>query len=85
MSCVKSDNFRPKRPENPSRRPFAAVSGWNIGADRGTPLPEGGETNGAGISGGWIIDSRDNERTSLARMAYEREIHREGKSLSLKF
>ena len=34
-----------------SRRPFSAVSGWNVGADQGYHPSEGGESNGAGISG----------------------------------
>ena len=51
MSCVKSDNFMLKRPENPSRRPFSAVSGQNIGAGRGIHPSEGGLSNEAGMSG----------------------------------
>ena len=85
MSCVKSDNFRPKRPENPSRRPFSAVSGQNVGASKGTHPPEGGLSNGAGMSGGLLPHSRDNVTTSLARRAFGGGIYREGKSLSLKF
>jgi hypothetical protein len=84
MSSVKSDNFRSKRPENPSRRPFSAVSGWNVGASQGPSADEGGLSNGAGISGGFIVTNRLNLRTSFGLGASLEEIYREGKSLSLK-
>ena len=51
MNCVKSDYFRSKRPENPSGRHFSAASSRNIGGDGGTHPPEGGLSNGAGMSG----------------------------------
>ena len=55
MNCDKSDYFRPKQPEKPSRRPFSAVSGWNVGADGGSHSSEGGLSNGAGISGFYVL------------------------------
>ena len=85
MSCVKSDYFRSKRPENSSSRHFSAVSGRNIGAGNGPSAPEGGESNGAGMSGGLLPVDRDNVTTSFGLGASVREISREGKSLSLKF
>ena len=69
-----------------SRRPFSAVSGQNIIGSSGRPLPEGGLSNGAGMSGGLLPHSRFNLRTSFGLEAsFEGGIYREGKSLSLKF
>ena len=68
-----------------SRRPFAAASSRNENAGKGRHPPEGGLSNGAGIWGGFIMTSRDNERASFGLGACLGEIYREGKSLSLNF
>ena len=85
MSCVKSDNFRSKRPENPSRRLFSAVSGRNENASGERQPPEGGESNGAGISGFHVLRPEIMSGQVSARRPFEGGIYREGKSLSLKF
>ena len=49
MNCVKSDKFRAKRPENPSRPAFSAASTQNENGGRGPQPLEGGLSTSAGI------------------------------------
>ena len=50
ISCVKSDNFRSKAPENQSRPLFSKTAVSNERADNVSHLSEGGLSAGAGIS-----------------------------------
>ena len=51
ITCVKSDKFRPKAPENQSRPLFSATADPEKRADSGASAPEGGLSAGAGIGG----------------------------------
>ena len=51
ITCVKSDKFRPKAPENPSGPPFSAASSPNERATQGSHSPEGKLFAAAGIRG----------------------------------
>ena len=85
INCVKSDNFRSKRPEYPSRRPFSAVSGRNVIGVNGTHPPEGGLSNGAGIAGFHGLRLQIMSGQNWQEWPLNEGFTQEGKSLSLKF
>ena len=51
INCVKSDKFRAKAPENPSRPPCSAASSPEKRASGGASADEGGLSAGAGSRG----------------------------------
>ena len=75
ITCVKSDKFQPKAPENQSRPLFSKTADPEKRAGQGASAPEGGLSAGAGMGGEKWPGSRHNERASLARMAFERGIY----------
>ena len=49
MDCIKSDNFRAKRHENPSESDFSILVVREVDGDQGPSADEGGLSNSAGF------------------------------------
>ena len=80
ITCVKSDKFRPKAPENQSGPLFSAASSPNERADQGASAPEGGLSAGAGSRGEKWPGSRLNLGTSWGPGALSEGFTQEVKS-----
>ena len=73
ITCVKSDKFRSKAPENQSEPPFSETAPPNEKGTKGPHPPEGGLSAGAGSRGEKWPGSRHNKPSSWGPGALSEE------------